>query len=319
MLVSASGFGKARMKRWSQISLMKEPLKDLILKELCSDGMWQLPDVVKSGLKLQIARLPRTKVSEDETRYPQSPAGMRAFFVKFFTRHYLQTQNSLLEHMTSEDFLETIRDGNLRILDVGSGPAVASLAITDILACILRHLRAKGDWPRNRMLKVHYILNDTSGICLGTGQRLLTDYFRLCGRRAGGILRGKTISIQKAFPDNMNQLRRIKVNLEPYDLTTLSYVVSPLKEDTSVKGLLDALLNLEGLCSQHGKILIVQDRFRAALMKRIGRALGTSTKQEESKQEIFPTRNANETYTYSYYSCLYSPAGKAMTRPNRSA
>jgi len=46
--------------------------------------------------------------------------------------------------MTSQDFLETIEDRHLRILDIGSGPAVTSLAITDMLTCVLRHLRDEG-------------------------------------------------------------------------------------------------------------------------------------------------------------------------------
>lgn len=244
---------------------------------------------------------------------------MRAFLVKFFARHYLQTQSSAVKHMTSTGFLDTIGNGNLRILDIGSGPAVASLAITDMFDRILGHLSERGDWPRDKAPKVEYILNDTSGICLGTGQRMLTDYFRICGRHAGAIARDKTISVQRAFPDNMSQLRRIKANSRPYDIATLSYVVSPLKEDACLMGLSDGVRNLETLCGQHGKILILQDKFQAALMKRIGKALGTPSQRGESKQEIFPARNANESYTYSYYTCLYSPAAKATTRQKCSA
>ncbi|GAG15183.1 unnamed protein product, partial [marine sediment metagenome] len=152
---------------------MNETLQNLIREELCQNEMWQLSDVMKSALIHQICRLPKNEVSEIETRYPQSPAEMRAFLVKFFTRHYFQTQNSLIDYMTSQDFLDIVRFGHLRILDVGSGPAVASLAITDMLACILEYLNYIEEWPKDKTVKMTYVLNDTSGICLGTGQCML--------------------------------------------------------------------------------------------------------------------------------------------------
>ena len=110
---------KKQCHNFGAIFLMNRTQKNLVLKDLCPDGIWQLTDVMKSVLRYHISRLPNRKVSEDETRYPQSPADMRAFLVKFFVRHYLQIQNSLLDYMTSKDFLETIEDRHLRILDVG--------------------------------------------------------------------------------------------------------------------------------------------------------------------------------------------------------
>lgn len=286
---------------------MNRTLRSLVQEELCPEGIWTLTDAMRSRLRCQISRLPRKKVSEDETRYPQTPAGMRAFSVKFFTRHYFQTQNCLIDYMTSQHFLEILRSGHLQILDVGSGPAVTSLAITDMLACILKNLGNTNNCLGTVNVKINYILNDTSGICLGTGQHMLTDYFRICGPHNHGIMLGKIFAIQKAFPDNMNQLRRIKLNLGSYDITTLSYVVSPLKEETSLRSLLKGLLNIESFCSREGRILILQDRFQAALMKQIGRALGTESQEEESTQEVYPKRKTNDTYTYSYYRCLYAP------------
>jgi len=291
---------------------MNRILKNLVLNDLCPDGIWQLTDVMKSVLRYHISRLPNRKVSEDETRYPKSPVGMRAFLVKFFVRHYLQTQNSLLDYMISQDFIETIRDRHLRILDIGSGPAVTSLAITDMLACVLRHLRDEGDWSGDKVINVDYTLNDISGFCLGTGQRMLTDYFRICARQISQLKSGQIFRIEKGFPKNMNQLRRIKGKLGSYDIATLSYVISPLNEDTSFKSLINELLNIESIVSFNGRILILQDKFQPAIMKQISRTLGTSRQKEESTQEVYPKRNTNETYTYSYYSCLYSPTKKGL-------
>lgn len=290
---------------------MNRTLKNLVLKDLCPDRIWQLTDVMKSVLRYHISRLPNRKVSEDETRYPRSPADMRAFLVKFFVRHYLQTQNSLLDYMTSQDFLEIIKDRHLRILDIGSGPAVTSLAITDMLACVLRHLRDEGDRPGNKII-VDYTLNDISGLCLGTGQRMLTDYFRICTRRSSQVTHGQILRIEKAFPKNMSQLQRINCKLGSYDIAILSYVVSPINENTNFKDLIKGLLNVESLISCNGRILILQDKFQPAIMRKISRALDISLQKEESTQEVYPKRNTNETYTYSYYCCLYPPDKKGM-------
>jgi len=200
-------------------------------------------------------------------------------------------------------------DRHLRILDIGSGPAVTSLAITDMLACVLKHLREEGYRSGNKVI-VDYTLNDISGFCLGTGQQLLTDYFRICTRQNSQITPGHILRLEKAFPKNMNQLRRIKGKLGSYDIATLSYVVSPLNEDTSFKDLVNGLLNVESLFSRNGRILILQDKFQPTIMRQISRALGISRKKEESTQEVYPKRNTNETYTYSYYCCLYPPAKK---------
>ena len=84
---------------------MNNTIMNSLLKELQPDGIWQLSDFIKSILRRQISCLPKGDVSEDETRYPERPAAMRAFLIKFFGRHFLQTQNSLVEYMTSQDFL----------------------------------------------------------------------------------------------------------------------------------------------------------------------------------------------------------------------
>jgi len=259
--------------------------------------------------------LPKREVSKIGTRYPQSPAEMRAFLVKFFTRHYFQVQNCLIDYMASQDFLDLIKLGHLRILDIGSGPAVAPLAITDMLSCILKHIERVRAWPKGRTIKVSYALNDTSAICLETGQRMLTAYFRIRrGRRE--IINSQIISIQKAFPDNISLLQRAGFNLAAYDIIVFSYVISPLNENLGFYKLVDGLLNIEKLCKHHGRILIVQDKFEASLMRRISRAIGTSSNKQALTQYVYPKRNENEIYTYIYYCCLYKPNREIVDRAN---
>lgn len=298
---------------------MNNILMNLLLQEICPDGIWQLRDFIKSILRRQMSRLPKDNVSEDETRYPKSPAAMRAFLIKFFGRHYLQTQNSLVEYMTSQDFYNIIRLGHLRILDIGSGPAVASLAITDMLDSLTKYFEETGEWPKGKKVKVDYILNDTCSFCLGTGKNMLSNYFQNNNNYHRSIIQGQTISIQKGFPDNLSQLQRIRFNIGKYDIATFSYVISPMNEEKGLKNFVLGLFNIEKLCNYNGRILILQDRFRAGLVQQISRAIGISNNVEKTVQQIYPKRNMSEIFTYFYYSCLYTPTKKMMMRQNSVA
>ncbi len=298
---------------------MNNTLMNLLLQELCPDGIWQLSDFIKSILRRQISHLPKDNVSEDETQYPKSPAAMRAFLIKFFGRHYLQTQNSLIKYITSQDFYNIIRLGHLRIFDVGSGPAVTSLAITDMLNCLIKYLEETGEWPKGKRVKVDYILNDTSSVCLGTGKHILANYFQNNNSHNRRVIRGQTISIQKGFPDNLNQLQRIRFNIGKYDIATFSYVISPMNEEKGFKNLILGLFNIEKLCNYSGRILILQDRFRARLVKKISREIGISDNIEKTVQQIYPRRNMSDIFTYFYYCCLYIPTQKMTMRQNSVA
>jgi hypothetical protein len=232
---------------------------------------------------------------------------MRAFLDVFFARHFFQSQNSLINYMTSQDFLNIVGSGHLRILDVGSGPAVASLAVTDMLACLLEHLGCVGEWPKGKTGNITYVLNDTSSICLGTGQDMLRNYFRMRTGHAKSIINNHMISIHKAFPDNMSQLQRVRLNLGTYDIIIFSYVISPLNEENGFNSLVNGLLNIEKLCSHRGRVLILQDKFQTSLVRRMSKAIGISSEKQVLTQQVYPKRSDNGTYTYVYYCGLYAP------------
>lgn len=291
---------------------MNSILQNLVREKLCPNGVWEISDAMKLVLNYHMSRLPKKDVAETEVRYPTCASGMRAFLEIFFTRHYFQIQNSLIAYMTAQEFLDILMRGYIRILDIGSGPAVASLAIADILSCILECSRDLGVMPISNGVKVVYVLNDTSGICLGTGISMLKNYLRVSRNHGRGAIDNQIIAVQKAFPDNINQLRRISRNFGPYDIATFSYVVVPLNEDGGTHNLVNGLLKVEELCDPAGRILILQDKFNVSLMQRISKAVDASNQKEELTQQLYPNRNANETYSYSYYSCLYSP-NKEMT------
>jgi hypothetical protein len=269
---------------------------------------------MKSFLGYQIGRLPQKQVSDNETRYPETPEGMRAFLEIFFTRHFFQVQNSLIKYLVSEEGLSVLKEGHLRILDIGSGPAVASLAITEIVAYIVRHLVNSSVWRGNRKMKVTYVLNDTESICLGVAQEMLDGYFKMGGEHRKWITCDRTFTSQKAFPDNFNQLRRIAYNTGGYDIAVFSYVLTPLKEDAGLSALAMGLSDVESLCGSKGRVLILQDRFKAPLMRKVAGLIGRQSRKEELTQRTAYTRNDNDMYTYSYYTCLYSPKRDEVTR-----
>jgi len=103
----------------------------------------------------------------------------------------------------------------------------------------------------------------------------------------------------------MGQIRRIASNMGGYDLSVFSYIVLPLDEDNTFDNLVNELLNVKNICRSSGLLLILQDVFNAALMRRLGKAMGVTARKERLTQYIYPKINMNETYTYSYYSCLY--------------
>jgi SAM-dependent methyltransferase len=279
-------------------------LQDFVKERFCPSGIWQLSNVMKSVLINEILRFPKGIVSEIETRYPTKPAEMRAFLIKFFTRHYFQTQDSIIDYVTSQDFLNIVTSGRVRILDVGSGPAVASLAIIEMLSCILEYL---GRCSTGRAVKVTCVLNDTSRICLGTGQHMLANYFRMQGRQTKGVASDRIICVQEGFPGNIDRLQWAGAGSEAYDLIVFSYVISPLDEYEGLGGLAEGLLSVERLCTEQGRILITQDKYETALVQRLSRAIGAVSSRRSLTQCVYPIRNRNETYTYTYYSCLYRP------------
>ena len=170
-------------------------LFDRVISKLQQNGVWQLSYAAKSVLRYHISRLPKRDVSEMEERYPECAADMRAFLAKFFARHYSQIQNSLIAYMISEEFICTIRSGKIRILDIGSGPGIAYIAIADLLSCILQSMYEISKWPYILPVRFDYILNDNSGYCLGTAHQMIHNYSRLLGLHQQWVSTGRIVSI----------------------------------------------------------------------------------------------------------------------------
>ncbi len=276
----------------------------MVEDDLCPLGTWQLTEAVRKLLRLHLSRLPRQVTSEQEARYPTGPAGMRAFLDTFFARHYFQVQNSLLGYLASGDFLDSLWESQVAILDIGAGPALASIATTDMIACSLKYMVQCTNRQLQSDINFSYVLNNTSNICLSTGRQMLRDYWQLAQSYDSRIIGGKVLPIQTSFPDNMFQLRRICRNTGPYNIIILSYILNPLSEQHNLDAVCENIAKLQDMLRPSGRMLILQDRFSAPLVKKVGRKLRADFDEQTVTQHIYSHQNENETYTYTYYSCL---------------
>jgi ribosomal protein RSM22 (predicted rRNA methylase) len=269
-------------------------------------GVCQPSSLIKSVLDQQVDGLPRKAVSDSETRYPTDESSMRAFLETFFTRHLFQLQKSLVEHVASPDFPKAMQFGTLRILDIGAGPAVASLGMIDML-----HRTAASTDCRPcvcpRAVRMVHVLNDTSPICLMTGRHMLTACHEQEKRFSSALIGNRIFTLSTPFPLNMHQIQRMALFLGGYDIIILSYVVNPLVDDCGLRTLATAVRALERLCRPRGRILVVQDKFQESLIQSLAQLLKVEYREQTVTQEVYPPRGGNETYTYTYYDCLYAP------------
>lgn len=280
--------------------------------EPCADGTYELGILVKSALDQERACLPRGEVSEQDTRYPTDATSMRAFLEVFFTRHLFQLQNSLTDYITSSDFNEAIQSGSFRILDIGSGPAVASQALVDAVDRMIGDAGSDLSKPY-ALLRATHVLNDTSAICLATGKRMLTTCSRNRDQSRSAVSRPQIFTLSAAFPGNLHQIYRLASFLGGVDLVILSYVLHPLIEDVNLQSLAGGVKILERLCKPHGRLLIVQDKFQEPLIRKLAGMMDVEYREQTLTQKIYPPRGSNETCTYTYYDCLYTPRGSART------
>lgn len=274
---------------------MNNSLKDIVKGKLRPDGIWHFSDFMRSIYKNATVKFPCRNVVEAEERYPTTKDGMGAYLDKFFARHYFQIQDSLLDYMTSESFLESVSDNCINVMDIGSGPAVASLAIADMISCIMDALSKQRS--ATYKMKLNFLLNDTSDVCLGLGKEMLFDYFKLSGR-THNIFMGNAFFLERPFPKTFPQIERIFKNLGAFSIANFSYVVVPLAEqDIDIHS---EILNVKNICDKNGRILIVQDKYNEDLVRQID----NEPESRNVTHWVYSKQNSNDTYTYEYYGSL---------------
>jgi hypothetical protein len=273
---------------------MTLPILDEIREEVAPNGIWRLDGQLEQILKRQILSLPsRNNLSDYEYRYPKDKASLRGFLDKFFARHFFQVQNAVLQNDCFENLVMSIKRGAMTIADIGSGPAVASLAILNLVSTIC--------YAMNKNVRVNIILNDTASEALASGCVMLNRY----KAQLRNIQIGRVLAIDTPFPESMIQLHRMANLFDCYDICSLSYVLIPLKEDGSYAAIQSNLQFLANRMKPNGFGIITQDKFRENLVRHIGSLLGTSVNKLSLRQKIYDSTNSCEELSYDYFRIVF--------------
>ncbi len=238
----------------------------------------------------------KENVSECECRYPQTRSGMRAFLETFFARHFFQVQDSLLQTDMLSALVASIRRGRLNIADIGSGPAVTSLAVLDMLSA-LHNLN------KLHPISVRIILNDTSPVCLQIGLQMLKLFIRHSSQTFHDI---QIHTLNTAFPSNLYQWKRTTNRFGTFDLFFLSYILIPLKEELKYAEIQEGIEIFRQYCASHATGLILQDKFRESLIRTVGRNLRALTEKATLQQIVYDKNNSNDRQIYNYYRTIIS-------------
>jgi SAM-dependent methyltransferase len=216
-------------------------------------------------------------------------------------------QNSLLDHTTLQDPSGTKQVDSLRILDVGSGPAAAPLALLDLA----EHICGTGTDSdlRHRALcgRPVHVLNEASAVCLATGKHMAAGYLRRKQNHRFTLGGPRIFTLESPFPGNLHQLRRMASALGGSDIVLLSYVVHPLTETCGLPGFARAIRALGGLCRPRGRVLIIPDKFQESVLREVAQMLGVDCREQAVSQQIYAPRGENDIYTYTDYDRLYVP------------
>lgn len=263
-----------------------------LMEILAPDGTWGLREEIKDVMTQALGRLPASKdVSGMARRYPETPKDMSAFLGALFARHFFQAQDSLLQEAVLSRLLKSTESRHLVIADIGSGPAVASLATLDVLSA----MNALGMLPP---VSVTTVLNDTSAICLKTGRQMIDDYARKC-RSAFPTVDVQTLDVP--FPKSLPQLRRSAGRYGELNLAFLSYVLVPLKDDLKHSEMAESVNAIQQYASEDSTTLILQDKFHESLIRALGSNLKATTEKGQLQQTVYDEDNANDVHTYTYY------------------
>lgn len=239
-------------------------------------------------------------MSESEERYPTSLQGVRAFLNSLFARHFFQVQDSLLEFAGRQVADRLPGRDTVSFADIGSGPAVASLALIDLLDCA-RQVRRERTAPSMHPIRISFALNDVSEPCLRVGQDMLARYSRATCSSPMRI-----VPVSVPFPKSIPQLRRLAHLGAPYDQCCLSYVLAPLDEQSGLQPVCHGIRQLaEASGPTKGRIVILQDKFHESLHTQVCRGLGVSSQEAQIKQTVYDTQNQNSEHTYTFFRSVF--------------
>jgi len=228
---------------------------------------------------------------------------MGAFLRDLFPRHFLQVQDCLasVTDRLLPQRLGSVSDVN--IIDLGSGPAVASLAITSLVS---QCLAARG---LGQFAKVNYILNDTSSVCLEAGERMLRSYFRRerFSYRAHGLPAslGEVSLLREPFPKSLRSIHEKCAEGFHYTFLVAGYLLAPLDQNLDLSRSANSLLALRQFVNKSGGCtLVLQDKYHEEQIRQFGALLGASVRKERSSQKAYSSTESRSSATYAYFRAL---------------
>ena len=279
-------------------------------EHLAPDGVWKLREKTEALLRGTLRRLPHGKVSDNEERYPTTTQGVRSFLNSFFARHFFQVQDSLLALASGLVLRRPREGGTFSFADIGSGPAVASLALMDMLDCI-GELGPEAPQIGKRPIRISVVLDDVSEPCLKVGREMLIAYAR---ETKGRLSLERVVPVSVPFPKSNSQLCRIARLTKPYDLCCLSYAMVPVDEQSGHQALSRGIEQLADACrGADGRILLLQDKFHESLLRKVCRVLGAQAQHAQIKQNVYDTENENSEHTYTFFRSIHPTEKKART------
>jgi ribosomal protein RSM22 (predicted rRNA methylase) len=273
--------------------------------KICPGRIWELPAIIKNLIQSEIRMLPRKEVSEQEGRCPTTSAGMRSFLDRFFVRHYFQIQNAIVEHFLSGPAIEQMNHGRFQVLDIGSGPAVGILAVTEIIKILTRAGKII-----HTPVQLEYTCVEPSEICRRMGLKMANRYFaRLHFENKNRIQVGLS-DISVPFPDCLDGIKQSNRNQAGFQLIVLSYVLNPLFDAYHTDEIQGGMEQLKSLLTVGGKILVVQDQFSEDRINMIASMLGVQVEEQEVTQRIYSNYTERKIQTYRYYTCRFGVTQK---------
>ncbi len=279
---------------------------------LCPEGHWELSPIMENLLRDEINRLPRKQITEDERRSPTTNEGLKEFFTQFFVRHFFQIQDCIFPLLLDEE-TDIRSTGILHITDVGCGPTVVSLAISDLVNT-LQNSPALID----KIVSLEYTLNDISSASVSEGIKLLNGFRRrlLTTKRQGCVPQmGEPEALIQTFPDSADNLalRRTQNHNHGKEMLVLSYLIGPLVQKEGKRRTAKGILKV--LATSHHKptmVVLIEDQFHENELRSLSRELGLRVEERSLTQKTYWAENHNETYSYTYYVASTASATAGM-------
>jgi len=190
----------------------------------------------------------------------------------------------------------------LHLLDVGCGPATASLAVTDLLNSLLVIPELVTPWN-----DLFYTFNDTSEAGLLAGVTLLGNFRRrsLLTRNPRAALRiHDPETIVAAFPESAERISIPRHRPEaPRDsMLIMSYVVGPLVEKEGVHSIARGIRKI--VMSDERRtmgLMLIEDQFHEKQLRSLARELELRVEERTLSLKTYWAENHHEIYTYRYY------------------